>query len=159
MNYRSLVWYSSLAIGEEKNNFVASFLKQSWELLNEEINEEIKRKKLPFNFGIDFLHIQRGEDGLNQLSNKFNEINDPFFTNGHSINKYNPSIIDKIKDKSFFYFPQNITTTGLKDLDPNITKRIFKVSRADQPAKLKFIDNAIQNHSTSKIYFFHQELR
>ena len=159
MNYRSLVWYSSLAIGEEKNNFVASFLKKSCELLNEEINEEIKRKKLPFNFGIDFLHIQRGEDGLNQLSNKFNEINDPFFTNGHSINKYNPSIIDKIKDKSFFYFPQNITTTGLKDLDPSITKRIFKVSRADQPAKLKFIDNEIQNHSSSKIYFFHQELR
>ena len=60
MNYKSLVWYSSLAIGEEKNNFVASFLKQSCELLNEEINEEIKRKKLPFNFGIDFLHIQRG---------------------------------------------------------------------------------------------------
>ena len=46
MNYRSLVWYSSLAIGEEKNNFVASFLKQSCELLNEEINEEIKRKKI-----------------------------------------------------------------------------------------------------------------
>ena len=102
MNYRSLVWYSSLAIGEEKNNFVARFLKQSCELLNEEINEEIKRKKLPFNFGIDFLHVQRGEDGLNQLSNKFNEINDPIFTNGHSINKYNPLIIDKIKDKSFF---------------------------------------------------------
>ena len=104
MNYKSLVWYSSLAIGEEKNNFVASFLKQSCELLKEEINEEIKRKKLPFNFDIDFLHIQRGEDGLNQLSNKFYEINDPFFTNGHSINKYNPSIIDKIKDKNFFIF-------------------------------------------------------
>ena len=41
MNYKSLVWYSSLAIGEEKNNFVASFLKQSCKLLNEEINEEI----------------------------------------------------------------------------------------------------------------------
>ncbi len=159
MKYKSLVWYSSLAIGEEKNNFVASFLKQCCELLNEEINEEIKRKKLPFNFVIDFLHVQRGEDGLNQLSNKFNEINDPFFTNGHSINKYNPSIIDKIKDKSFFYFPQNITTTGLKDLDPNILKRIFKVSRADQPAKIKFIDNEITNHSSNKIYFLHQELR
>ena len=28
MNYKSLVWYSSLAIGEEKNSFVASFLKK-----------------------------------------------------------------------------------------------------------------------------------
>ncbi len=159
MNYKSLVWYSSLAIGEEKNNYVANFLNQSCQLINEEINNEIKLKKLPFNFNVDFLHIQKGEDGLKQLSSKFDELKDPFFTNGHSINKYNPSIIEKIKDKSFFYFPQNITTTGLKDFDPNIIKRIFKVSRADQPAKLKFIDNEIQNHSSSKIYFFHQELR
>ena len=159
MNYKSLVWYSSLAIGDEKNNYVANFLKQSCELINQEIDEEIKQKKIPFSFSIDFLHIQKGEDGLNQLSTKIDEIKDPIFTNGHSINKYNPAIIDKIKDKRFYYFPQNITTTGLKDLDPNITKRIFKVSRADQPAKLKFIDNEIQNHSSNKVYFFHQELR
>ena len=67
--------------------------------------------------------------------------------------------------KSTYFIGQAVEVPGtamfntLKDLDPNITKRIFKVSRADQPAKLKFIDNEIQNHSSSKIYFFHQELR
>ena len=103
------------------------------------------------------MHIPKGEEGVSLLNNKLSSYTNPVFTNGHSIPKYNPSIVENIKDKSFFYFPQNITTTGLKDLDPNITKRIFKVSRADQPAKLRFIDNEIQNHSSSKIFFLHQE--
>ena len=42
MNFNSLVWYSSLAIGDEKNNYVADFLNRSCELINEEINEEIE---------------------------------------------------------------------------------------------------------------------
>ena len=45
MNFNSLVWYSSLAIGDEKNSYVADFLNRSCELLNEEIKEEIKEKK------------------------------------------------------------------------------------------------------------------
>ena len=47
MNFNSLVWYSSLAIGDEKNSYVADFLNKSCELINEEISEEIKEKKLP----------------------------------------------------------------------------------------------------------------
>ena len=39
MNFNSLVWYSSLAIGEEKNKFVADFLNRSCEIINEEIKE------------------------------------------------------------------------------------------------------------------------
>ena len=46
MNFNSLVWYSSLAIGDEKNSYVANFLNKSCDLLNEEINEEIKDKKI-----------------------------------------------------------------------------------------------------------------
>ena len=70
MNFNSLVWYSSLAIGDEKNSYVADFLNRSCELLNEEINQEIKEKKLPINFKIDFLHIPKGEEGVSLLFNK-----------------------------------------------------------------------------------------
>ncbi len=159
MNFKSLVWYSSLAIGDEKNNYVANFLSKSCELISDEINEEIKQKKLPFTFSIDFLHIPKGEEGVKQLNDKLKSLNEPFFTNGHSINKYNPSIIENIKDKKFFFFPQNITTTGTDNLEVNLNKRIFKMSRADQPAKLAFIDNEIKKYSKNKVYFFHQELR
>mgnify|MGYP007000193325 len=83
----------------------------------------------------------------------------PVFTNGHSIPKYNSSIVENIKDKSFFYFPQNVTSASYDNFEENVKKRIFQVSRADQPAKLAFIDNEIKKHSSSKVYFFHQELR
>jgi len=159
MNFNSLVWYSSLAIGDEKNSYVADFLNRCCELLNEEINEEIKEKKLPINFKIDFLHIPKGEEGVGVLNNKLTSYINPVFTNGHSIPKYNPSIVENIKDKSFFYFPQNVTSASYDKFEENIKKRIFKVGRADQPAKLTFIDNEIKKHSSSKVYFFHQELR
>lgn len=122
MNFSSLVWYSSLAIGDEKNKYVADFLNKSCEILNEEINEEIKEKKLPFNFKIDFLHIVKGEEGVAQLNNKFQNYENTFFTNGHSIPKFNPLIIDNIKDKSFFYFPQNLTHASYDKFDENIKK-------------------------------------
>ncbi|WP_075536614.1 hypothetical protein [Candidatus Pelagibacter communis] len=159
MNFNSLVWYSSLAIGDEKNSYVADFLNRSCELLNEEINQEIKEKKLPINFKIDFLHIPKGEEGVSLLNNKLKSYTNPVFTNGHSIPKYNPSIVENIKDKSFFYFPQNVTSASYDKFEENVKKRIFKVGRADQPAKLAFIDNEIKKHSSSKVYFFHQELR
>ena len=159
MNFNSLVWYSSLAIGDEKNNYVADFLNRSCDLINEEINEEIKEKKLPINFKIDFFHIPKGEEGVNQLNDKLKNYTNPIFTNGHSIPKYNPLIIDSIKDKSFFYFPQNVTNASYDKFEENVKKRIFKVGRADQPAKLAFIDDEIKKHSSSKVYFFHQELR
>ncbi len=159
MNFNSLVWYSSLAIGDEKNSYVADFLNKSCELINEEINEEIKEKKLPINFKIDFLHIPKGEEGVGLLNNKLKSYTNPVFTNGHSIPKYNPSIIENLKDKSFFYFPQNITSASYDKFEENVKKRIFKVGRADQSAKLAFIDNEITKHSSAKVYFFHQELR
>ena len=99
MNFNSLVWYSSLAIGDEKNSYVANFLNRSCELLNEEINKEIKEKKFPINFKIDFLHIPKGEEGVGLLNNKLTSYTNPVFTNGHSIPKYNPSIVENIKGR------------------------------------------------------------
>ena len=99
MNFNSLVWYSSLAIGDEKNSYVANFLKKSCEIINEEINDEIKEKNLPFIFNVNFAHVAKGEEGVRSLVEKFKSISDTVFTNGHSINKYNPSIINELKKK------------------------------------------------------------
>ena len=159
MNFNSLVWYSSLAIGDEKNSYVANFLKRSCEIINEEINEEIKEKNLPFTFNIDFSHVVKGEEGVQSLLEKFKSINDIVFTNGHSINKYNPSIINELKKRKFFFFPQNLTISKLDDFEEDTKKRIFKLSRADQKAKIAFINNEISKYTSKKVYFFHQGLR
>ena len=159
MNFNSLVWYSSLAIGDEKNSYVANFLKRSCEIINEEINKEIKEKNLPFTFNIDFSHVVKGEEGVQSLLEKFKSINDIVFTNGHSINKYNPSIINELKKRKFFFFPQNLTISKLDDFEADTKKRIFKLSRADQKAKIAFINNEISKYTSKKVYFFHQGLR
>ena len=159
MNFNSLVWYSSLAIGDEKNSYVANFLKRSCEIINEEINEEIKEKKLPFTFNVDFSHVAKGEEGVQSLLEKFKSINDTVFTNGHSINKYNPLIINELKKRKFFFFPQNLTISKLDDFEEDTKKRIFKLSRADQKAKIAFINNEISKYTSKKVYFFHQGLR
>ena len=159
MNFNSLVWYSSLAIGDEKNSYVANFLKRSCEIINEEINEEIKEKNLPFTFNVDFSHVAKGEEGVQSLLEKFKSINDTVFTNGHSINKYNPLIINELKKRKFFFFPQNLTISKLDDFEEDTKKRIFKLSRADQKAKIAFINNEISKYTSKKVYFFHQGLR
>jgi len=159
MNFNSLVWYSSLAIGDEKNSYVANFLKRSCEIINEEINEEIKEKNLPFTFNVDFSHIVKGEEGVQSLLEKFKSINDTVFTNGHSINKYNPLIINELKKRKFFFFPQNLTISKLDDFEEDTKKRIFKLSRADQKAKIAFINNEISKYTSKKVHFFHQGLR
>lgn len=159
MNFNSLVWYSSLDIGNEKNNYVANFLKKSCEIINEEINIEIKEKSLPFTFNIDFAHIEKGEEGVQSLLKKFKSINDTLFTNGHSNNKYNHPIINDLKKRKFFFFPQNLTISKLDDFEEETKKRIFKLSRADQNAKLAFINNEINKYISKKVYFFHQGLR
>ncbi|MDC6463973.1 hypothetical protein PQZ44_00880 [Candidatus Pelagibacter ubique] len=159
MNFNSLVWYSSLAIGDEKNSYVANFLKRSCEIINEEINKEINEKNLPFTFNIDFSHVVKGEEGVQSLLEKFKSINDIVFTNGHSINKYNPSIINELKKRKFFFFPQNLTISKLDDFEEDTKKRIFKLSRADQKAKIAFINNEISKYTSKKVYFFHQGLR
>lgn len=155
MNFNSLVWYSSLAIRDEKNSYVANFLKRSCEI----INEEIKEKKLPFTFNVDFQHVAKGEEGVQSLLAKFKSINDTVFTNGHSINKYNPLIINELKKRKFFFFPQNLTISKLDDFEEDTKKRIFKLSRADQKAKIAFINNEISKYTSKKVHFFHQDLR
>jgi hypothetical protein len=159
MNFNSLVWYSSLAIGDEKNSYVANFLKRSCEIINEEINDEIKENNLPFTFNVNFAHVAKGEEGVQSLLEKFKSINDTIFTNGHSINKYNPSIINELKKRKFFFFPQNLTISKLDDFEEDTKKRIFKLSRADQKAKIAFINNEISKYTSKKVHFFHQGLR
>ena len=76
-----------------KINYVANFLSKSCEVINEEINEQDKKKKLPFTFNIDFLNIPKGEEGVKQLNDKLGSYSEPFLRTVIPIPKYNSLIL------------------------------------------------------------------
>ena len=67
MNYKVLLYYTNLALSQEDNDFVANFLKSGSKIIEKEINENSNDK---YQIEIDFLHIEKGEKGLEQLFKK-----------------------------------------------------------------------------------------
>ena len=149
MQFSCLIWYSNLALPAEDNEFVANFLGQACKVIQKEIDEIAGDK---YQLNLEFLHIEKGEEGLKQLFDKFATLQDGFFTNAHSIAKYNDEIIKGVTDKRAFIFHQS------PSLATDVNKNIFGISRVDRQAKLSLIDDEI-SRSKDKILFLHNEER
>ena len=149
MQFNCLIWYSNLALPSEDNEFVANFLGQACKVIQKEIDEVAGNK---YHLNLEFLHIEKGEEGLKQLFDKFSTLQDGFFTNAHSITKYNDKIITQVTDKRAFIFHQS------PSLATDANKNIFGISRVDRQAKLSLIDDEI-SRSKEKILFLHNEER
>ena len=143
MQFNCLIWYSNLALPSEDNEFVANFLSQACKVIQKEIDEVAGNK---YHLNLEFLHIEKGEEGLKQLFDKFSTLQDGFFTNAHSITKYNDRIIKQVTDKRAFIFHQS------PSLATDANKNIFGISRVDRQAKLSLIDDEI-SRSKEKIFF------
>ncbi len=150
MKFDCLVWYSKLHLSPEDNNFISNFLEQGCKIISDEIKEKSNGR---YNINIDYLNVNKGEEGLKQLFSKLDSYNGVLFTNGHSIAKYNKNIINQISGKKVLYFSQNLSANS------EVGKNVFKVNRVDKNAKLAFIFNEIKNYKNSKIYFLHTEAR
>ena len=150
MKYNVLVWYSNLAMSVEDNNFVSNFLQQSCKIIKEEINHTNQNR---YEFNLEYLHIDKGEQGLQQLFTKLDTYEDYFFTNAHSIKKHNTKILEHLSNRNFFYFPQQ------ELLDTNINNYLFSTSRVDRKAKMHFIIDEIKEFKERKVYFMHNEMR
>lgn len=66
MKFKVLIFYSDLAQTRENNDFVANFLNKASKFLEYEINQKSGDK---YQLDIDFLHLKKGEEGLEPLSN------------------------------------------------------------------------------------------
>ena len=71
MQYSCLIWYSNLALPPEDNEFVANFLKKGCEVIQKEISDVSKGR---YQLNLEFLHIDKGKEGINQLFNKFSNL-------------------------------------------------------------------------------------
>ena len=150
MKFDCLIWYSKLALPTEDNDFVSNFLEQGLKIINDEIKSKSGNR---YELNIEYLYIDKGENGLKQLFNKLDNYQDNFFTHGHAITKYHKTILDHLSDKKFFYLHHDLS------LETDVNKNMFCLAKVDTNAKLNLIDDEIENFKEKKIYFLHNELR
>ena len=123
MKYKVLTYYSNLALSQEDNDFVANFLESASKVIEQEINEKSGDK---YQLDIDILHLEKGEEGLEPLFKKIESYDGFFITNGHVVLKHNKTILERIKDKDFFYFH---TASSLPNED-----HLFHIGHLDRSA-------------------------
>jgi len=150
MKFDCLVWYSKLALPPEDNNFVSNFLEQGLKIISDEIKSKNHNK---YELNIEYLYIDKGENGLKQLFNKLDNYKDYFFTHGHAITKYHKPILEHLSNKKFYYFHHDLS------LETDVNKNMFCLAKVDRNSKLNLIDDEIENFRGKKIYFLHNELR
>ena len=150
MKFDCLVWYSKLALSPEDNDFVSNFLEQGLKIISDEIKSKNQNK---YELNIEYLYIDKGENGLKQLFNKLDNYKDYFFTHGHAITKYHKPILEHLSNKKFYYFHHDLS------LETDVNKNMFCLAKVDRNSKLNLIDDEIENFKGKKIYFLHNELR
>mgnify|MGYP001367245709 FL=1 len=150
MKYNCLIWYSKLVLSPEDNDFVSSFLEQGCKIISKEIKEKSKGR---YELNIDYLYIDKGEEGLKQLFNKLDSYEDNFFTHGHAITKYHKPILDHLANRNYFYFHHDLT------LETDVNKNMFCLAKVDTNSKLVLVDDEIKNFKDKKIYFLYNKLR
>ena len=150
MKFNCLIWYSKLAMSPQDNDFVSSFLEQGCKILNDEINEKSKGR---YDLDINYLYIDKGEEGLKKLFKKFDTYNDIFSTHGHAISKYHKPILEHLANKKTFYFHHDLS------LENDLNKNMFCLAKVDGDSKLALIENITEDFKDKKIYFLNNELR
>ena len=132
------IWNSDLAIGEEGNALVSSFLRKASEVIETEINEDggIGGKQMT----ITSERVVKGEEGIKKVLNSVRNTPDILFTHGHVMAGSNQKFVDGLDLDSHFLF----TTMG-GELHPNK----FNISRVKQVTKSTAIARLLENVNTA----------
>ena len=104
MKYKVLIYYSNLALSSEDNNFISSFLEQGSKIIEEEINQSSQGR---YELSVEYLHVDKGEEGLQKLFKKMDTYEGLFFMESHTTLKLNKTILEHLQDRDFFYFHRN----------------------------------------------------
>ena len=141
------IWNSDLAILEEGNALVSSFLQKASKIIETEINEDggIGGKQMT----ITFEHVVKGEEGIKKVLNSVHNTPDILFTHGSS-----QKFIDGLDLDSHILFYQ----ASSKDLEfhPNI----FETSYVDPNARSLTIKRLLEEINTdARVIFIHDGKR
>lgn len=148
MKYKVLIYYSNLALSSEDNDFVSNFLERGSKIIEEEINQSSQER---YELSVEYLHVDKGEEGIQKLFKKMDTYEGLFFTHAHTIGRYNKTIIEHLQDKEFFCFhSSSFLSTG---------NNLFYIGRRVYDARLAFINNEIEQLNENNIFYFHNEIR
>ncbi|HJO62806.1 MAG TPA: hypothetical protein QF571_08295 [Desulfobacterales bacterium] len=143
------IWNSDLAIGEEGNALISSFLRKASEVIETEINEDggVGGKQM----SITVERVVKGEDGIKKVLDSVHNTPDILFTHGHSMEKSNLKLIDSLDLYSLILFTS---------MDVEFQPNIFKTSSADRNARSLTIKCLLEEINTdASVYFIHDGKR
>ena len=143
------IWNSDLAIGEEGNALVSSFLRKASELIETEINEDggIGGKQMI----ITCERVVKGEEGIKKVFNSVHNTPDILFTHGHVMEGSNQKFVDGLDLDSLILF---------SSIDVEFHPNIFKTSSADRNARSLTIKCLLEEINTdASVFFIHDGKR
>jgi hypothetical protein len=148
-NIECLVWSSDLAIGENGNELVQSFLRKACELLETEINETggVARQNLKINY----IHVPKGQDGVSEVLKTLESLKDILFLNGSITAANEKKLLEVIDLDSFLFF--NSTTHSYH-------QNSFNISRTSQKTKSESVKKLLNSYDNdNRIIFIHDGKR
>jgi len=143
------IWNSDLAIGEEGNALVSSFLQKASKLIETEINEGggIGGKQMT----ITSERVAKGEEGIKKVLNSVHNTPDILFTHGSVMAKSNQIFVDDLNLDSLILF-------SAQDLE--FHQNIFNTSYADRNVRSLTIKSLLEEINTdARVFFIHDGKR
>ena len=154
MRFNCLIYYNKLAQSDENNHFVSNYLQQACKIISDEIKEKYNDK---FDLNIDYLYMDKGEEGLKQLFSKIDTYNnnDLFFTQAHVITKYQLKVLNYLSNKNYIFFHHSPSKTLKNEID----KDMFCLAKTGGGINLALLHDEIQSYKDKNVYYLHNGIR
>ncbi len=149
--FNCIINYYKLDISDEYNDIVSNFLEKACDHISNEINQEYGSR---FNMDIDYIYIDKSDDGYKKLIEKYDNFDELFFTNGFPGNR--DKELEYLAKKKYIYLhhaPEEVLKNDLK-------KNMFCLGKSDLQSRVALIDDEIKLiKNNNKIYYLHNEKR
>lgn len=148
--FKCIINYVKMGISDEDNDLVSNFLEKSFQHISSEINQKYGSR---FNINIDYIYLDKGDNGYKQLIKKYNEFDDLFFTNG--LGSSRTKELEYLSNKKYIYL-HHAPSQALKN---DLKKNMFCLGKSDLVSRVALVDEGINAIENNKIYFLHEEKR
>ena len=148
--FKCIINYPKMGISDEDNDLISNFLEKGCKHISSEINQKYGSR---FNINIDYIYLDKGDNGYKKLIKKYNEFDDLFFTNG--LGSARTKELEYLSNKKYIYL-HHAPSQALKN---DLKKNMFCLGKSDLASRVALVDEGINAIENNKIYFLHEEKR